>query len=254
MSRPKKTRPAAARPAPAQEPEVAPLDFLDPADNRTLLGYFRDLGQWHGYIKFLEPGRLRDNPDMPIHKLYVEPFVTKSHIHTDTPPEQWLPESQPVLQAVTENRRLVLLGDPGSGKSTLVSWITWQLSFPGSTPWQQTLGPLVPFPMVLRELKLDANVTWQGLLYAFLSHPVAEKLRAYPQLVRDLLALGQAFLMLDGLDEIGDPGKAPSSILVAAFSPRLAWWATATKPAHQTPIAAETIQSTFSPDPKHAPK
>jgi internalin A len=45
--------------------------------------------------------------------------------------------------------------------------------------------------------------TWEKLFEAFLSHPVAKPLRDRPGKLLELLERGHAFIMLDGLDEIG---------------------------------------------------
>jgi internalin A len=176
--------------------------FLDPFDDSILLAYFRDVCNWHGFVRFLGLPHLEENPDQSLAELYVEPFLSRTALHPDQSPEEWASAVQPALAAVAEAPRLIVLGDPGSGKSTLVSWIAWQLSQPHPNPWRQRLGPLVPFPMVLRELKLDAGLTWKRLVEAFLAHPVAENLRTGKR-AEDLLDRGQAFLLLDGLDEIG---------------------------------------------------
>ena len=56
--------------------------------------------------------------------------------------------------------------------------------------------------MVLRELEFESVTTFDGLLQAFLRHPVGEPLREGDYL-RDRLAEGRALLMLDGIDELG---------------------------------------------------
>jgi len=163
--------------------------------------YFDSVRDWHGYIRFLGLPHLRDNPDVPIENLFVEPRVSRRHIHPDTPPKRW-PKTQRAIDAFAENRRLVLLGDPGSGKSTLVSWIAWQFARPERNDWTRRFGPLVPLPMVLRELRIDESITWDTLLDRFLEHAMAEPLREKRDVLADLLARGQAFIMLDGVDEI----------------------------------------------------
>ncbi|MBN2562174.1 MAG: hypothetical protein JXQ75_14720 [Phycisphaerae bacterium] len=215
----KKTRTQAGRrPRPSKKPErqaeslaaaePAAADrarFLDPFDDQVLLYYYDEILRWHGYIRFLGLPHLRDNPDVPIDRLYVEPSISDSHIQPERPIREW-PDTTPVLQAVAASRRLVLLGDPGSGKSTLVSWIAWQLTQPGDSAWTKRLGRLVPIPMILRDMTIGRDITWDGLLDAFLALPVAKPLNEDGkgrERLADLLERGQAIIMLDGLDEIG---------------------------------------------------
>ena len=89
--------------------------------------YLDYVQQEHGFIRFVSLPRLEDNPNAPIQRLYVEPAVAPRWVSPDVDPKEW-PATQPVLDAVAEHQRLVLLGDPGSGKSTLVSRIAWQLA------------------------------------------------------------------------------------------------------------------------------
>ncbi len=181
-------------------PRIQGERFLDPWNHRPLIRYLRSVRQWHGYVRFLGLPHLRDNPDVPIQRLFVQPSLAESHIQPDSDPAWW-PPARPVFKELAEQPFLVVLGDPGSGKSTLLSWLAWQLAWPEANPARAALGPLVPLPLVLRELKLGPSLSWQGLLDAFLAHPVAAALDR--QLLQDLLARGQAFFLLDGLDEVG---------------------------------------------------
>lgn len=179
--------------------------FREPSDAKALLDYSAEIVKQHGYIRFLGLPHLRDNPDVPIDRLYVEPSISESHIQPDRPTEDW-PDTTPALETVAASQRLVLLGDPGSGKSTLVSWIAWQLSQPGDNAWTKRLGRLVPIPMILRDMEIGPDITWDGLLEAFLALPVAKPLNENGkgrERLTDLLERGQALIMLDGLDEIG---------------------------------------------------
>jgi len=176
--------------------------FIDPFSDPTLAAYLANVRDWHGYIRFLGLPHLRENPDILIDKLYVEPLLADSYVSPDTPPEAW-PEVETVLQTLVKHQRLVLLGDPGSGKSTLVSWLAWQFAQPTTNEWVQQFGQLVPIPIVLRELEIGKDSSWEGLVRAFLKHDMAKPL-GDGSMLRELLKRGQALIMLDGLDEIGD--------------------------------------------------
>jgi internalin A len=96
----------------------------------------------------------------------------------------------------------VILGDPGSGKSTLVDWLAWQLADEHQNAWKAQLGSRIPIPLILRDLRLTRGITWDGLLNAFLARPIGKHLSREHLL--KLMGEGHAFVMLDGLDEVGD--------------------------------------------------
>ncbi len=167
--------------------------------------YLKLVEQEHGTIQFVGLPQLKDTPNAPIHRLYVEPALAKQQVSPDTDPKEW-PETTPVLDVMAKERKLVVLGDPGSGKSTLVSWITWQLAHHhhnGFSPWTEQLGPLIPLPFILRNLGIGQGVTWDTLLRAFLDQPIAKLLDMAD--LQKILDEGRAIIMLDGLDEIGNP-------------------------------------------------
>ena len=180
-------------------PEPAdPKAFLEPFNDRRLLAYYDDLLRWHGYIRFLGLPYRKDEPDVPIEELFVEPRVSPRAMR----PEDLNPEAtQSVIDALVQHPRLVLLGDPGSGKSTLVSWIAWQLSRSAGSRLRTVLGDLIPVPMVLREIPIGRDVTWRSLWQSFLDLPVAAHLAGREDL-DSLLHRGQLMLLFDGLDEV----------------------------------------------------
>ena len=172
-------------------------------DNPPLREYLGRVQKQHRYIRLLGLPDLRDRPSVAIDSLFVPPLVSKRPISVDADPNDWQKGCESVYAPLDEHGRLVLLGDPGAGKTTLVDYLTWLLTFYGRpSPLIKRFGWLLPVPMVLRELELESVTTFDGLLQAFLSHPDGEPLRE-GDYMRGMLAEGRALVMLDSIDELG---------------------------------------------------
>jgi internalin A len=174
--------------------------FRDPFNDSTLLLYFRALRDWHGHIRFLGIPQIKEYLDVSIGRLFVEPLLSRAPVSPDLEPARWPPLLR-IAVALSDFPRAVVLGDPGSGKSTLVDWLCWQLAQPDDGPLTDWLGRLIPVPLVLRELGIDPAITWDSLLERFLARPMARDSLTRADL-DDLAERGQALFLLDGVDEI----------------------------------------------------
>ena len=175
-------------------------------ENWPLRDYLANLQQWQGYIRFLGLPDRRDHPDVDIDRLFVAPLLTRRYVSPDENPEIWTAEAETMIDAIGVDAPLVLLGDPGIGKSTLLNKLACLLSRPARNPLIDRYGWRLPLLMVLRELPIRGVTDFDGLLEAFLSREMSASLRddAGRQYLNRMLAEGNAFLLLDGIDEIGD--------------------------------------------------
>ena len=190
------------RPAAESRDHAIPEFFTNP----VVRPYLRNVVNWQGYIRFLGLPDRRENPDIIIDRLFVAPLLTRRYVSPEVNPEFWLPKAEPVLEVLAKNTPLVILGDPGAGKSTLLNMVAWMLSRPTTNALIEKLGWRLPLPMVLRELPVSGVSDFEGLLQAFLSHEMSWPLRHAKgrRYLQHMLTAGQAFLLLDGIDEIGD--------------------------------------------------
>ena len=173
--------------------------------NPVLRPYLSNVQRWQGYIRFLGLPDRRDNPDIVIDRLFVAPLLTRRYVSPDENPENWIDEATTLIDALVEDKRLVILGDPGIGKSTFLNYVSWLLSRLATNALVERLGWCLPLPMVLRELPVRGVKDFDGLLRAFLSRDMCAPLRKDDGCyLRQALADGQAFLLLDGIDELGD--------------------------------------------------
>ena len=140
-------------------------------------------------------------------------------LHTPLKEEQERDERKryPIGERLEKARRLVVLGDPGAGKTTLTRWIATAFLLRlkkdpdfKDLPDVATLPDVDWLPIIVRCRDLDAaclsgsfdDILKHTLRKAELSDAEATDLH---ELLRLRLRDGKALLMLDGLDEITDP-------------------------------------------------
>ena len=146
-------------------------------------------------------------------------------------------ETRPLgaLEASITNRRLVLLGDPGSGKSTFVYHLALCLALHNLEPeagwlerlpgWPEREGDALPIVVILRDfarwLPEVARAEPRHLWDFIVSRLQAQNLAFAADPLCQALEAGQAVVLLDGLDEI--PTQARRSTVrdaVMAFAGR----------------------------------
>jgi hypothetical protein len=174
--------------------------FINPWNHRGWITYFTQLLPRFQYVRFLGLPNLEETPDVPLDQLYVPLDLAPTPL---SPTEVENARRRPAYDVLAEERWMVVLGDPGAGKSTLVNYLTTTLASRGSGPVHQALGALIPVPIILRDYAIDEGITFEGILDQFIRQPFWPDSLTLDDLI-GVLEAGQALVMLDGLDEIGD--------------------------------------------------
>jgi internalin A len=191
-------------------------NFVDIRNSHTLLRYFQNIEQQFMYANNF--GVAIDDNDSAesgakavfLRDLLVRPNLSRYHVT----PEQMVSGDAVaelgIADLLAEHQRLFVLGDPGTGKTTLINSLMLAFSYYSDNLTKQALGKRVPFPLILRELPLAKVGSWDDLWQTFLTHNqelLTEPLIRDTDTVNQVLTSGQALIMLDGLDEITHSGQ-----------------------------------------------
>jgi len=216
---------------------ATPVLFLRLADGRL---FEKDAGEEGLLDRYLErviedsrwlelPGlpELDHRPRIPLEAVFVslrgDPAALEER-HLRAPEGEGERKGAELADAFRAHPRLVILGDPGGGKTTLVRWLALRLASArrdgGAPPDELGPGP-APVPILLRVGAFaHRRRARPGLRLAeFLGHhlepepgvaprdPRGEPLDpdALNRLLRRRLAASDAVVLLDGLDEVADP-------------------------------------------------
>lgn len=171
----------------------------------ALRGYLGEVRRKHGVVETLALPSLRDLPSVQIETLFVPPMLSTAPVHTDEDPEDW-PEGKNLLSELSELGQLVVLGDPGGGKTTLSNWLAWRLTSGSSAPLPESLQNRIPFPCILRDMPktcFESGFTVSDLAFATVVKLIGEgKAAPLEHIVRKWVNSGRYVLVLDGIDEI----------------------------------------------------
>ena len=207
----------AAVPTPPPHPLPAVRDaFCNPANDRVLRDYLFEVDRQHRSVRILSlrPGQ----DDRPDHIL--DAFIAPAGAERRYGPEEIDRLEQekgelpaPLLAQLVDRPRAVVLGDPGSGKSTLTAWLATALANVRAPGLPAEFFWMVPVPIILKDIAPNLfmhgawPLTWDDLLAAFLEQPVAKVLKENPDDFAAWVASGQVFFLIDGLDEVSDPAR-----------------------------------------------
>jgi hypothetical protein len=170
----------------------------------------------------MEPTKGGEDDDAVLARLEEQREIRRhreaGHLFGDEPDESERPESRvSVGERVGAAHRLVVLGDPGGGKTTMLRWMAtaYLLRYRrdatfSDLPDTQTLPsrPWIPVLIRCRDLgeadlcRCFADFLTQHLNKTELLPEEADVMRA---IILDHIARGEALLLVDGLDEITNP-------------------------------------------------
>lgn len=156
-----------------------------------------------------------------IDQLYVLPDASSERISPEHIAQQEIDGKKEVnnrrqiSSLIRSTPRLVLLGDPGVGKTTFVQWLVSSLSHISNNFAKEQLGNL--FPLIATARKMSPNSVDKVSVQSFIDNVILSQGNNLSNLLKQnepkeflysLLKTGQIVLIVDGLDEVSDDLKS----------------------------------------------
>ena len=178
-------------------------NFINPFNQKKWLAYFSKLLPRFKYARILGLPHLKDIPDVLLEHLYIPLYMAEKHVTAQDLKAR--SSHRTIEQMLDQSRRHVILGDPGAGKSTLTNYLTTLFASTTRHLMASRLGKMIPMPFVLRDYAITDKITFEELLAQFRTQTFwpTEKGPSKEDL-ESVLKAGQALILMDGLDEIGD--------------------------------------------------
>jgi len=186
-----------------------PLGGTDAEVAKALEAYRRYLTNECGFIQL---DGLPADADVGSRRLKLESLFVPLHVDITSKIGGGIKklERQKIGDALTQYRRLALLAAPGGGKSTLIKRLAVAYIDPARRREISDDLPecdWLPLFFRCRELRDLARGSFADLLQALAERePVRQHARVFRALVDRTLLASRVLLLVDGLDEISDPG------------------------------------------------
>nr|VFK59046.1 MAG: NACHT domain-containing protein [Candidatus Kentron sp. UNK]VFK72953.1 MAG: NACHT domain-containing protein [Candidatus Kentron sp. UNK] len=149
---------------------------------------------------------------LDLHRVFM-PLTLRSRSDQDQIENPEIRAPQTTREILTENPHIVILGAPGSGKTTPLKALASGISQHQWSEWQT----LVP---VFVSLRAFSRATDEPSLHHWLIHtllPEEYNLRYAEPLLNKLLSRGRMLLLLDGLDEVNVDDQSSVLTRIAGF-------------------------------------
>ncbi len=173
--------------------------FINPFNHKGWLQYFAALRPRFNYIQWLGLPIFKDKADVRLDRLYVPLYLGTEDIPVDNIENA---EKMTIHETLLKSRRFIILGDPGSGKSTLVSHLVNIFTSRRKSQIKAEIGSMIPAPFVIRDFHIRENISFEDLMDQFFNQPFWPQILDRKELHKAARA-GQVLFLIDGLDEIG---------------------------------------------------
>jgi len=171
--------------------------FVNPWAHGSLIRYLAWLRQTHSHLPLPAPGA-DPTSGIALSELFVPARLTR-----ESDGDGLGGASLELLDALDQTPHLLLLGAPGSGRTTLLSWLVHSLTDPGRNRVLDRLGRMVPLVIPVQALPLHSGLRTLEQLLAMLPG-LPFWFDGLDALLPDLLARGQVLFLLDDVDAVTD--------------------------------------------------